>query len=148
MTRDGERQGALLLRLEKRHGLDAVAVGIADEGGVITFPVLWPQARRPVRRTSGGKRCGMEGIDQVDRAYAQRRVGAAIGLDGYHGRSQVEPKFRIALAEAEGARANDELFVTDRAQHRLIETRRAVEIANCNGDMVDHLGKPPRLARS
>src|SRR5215471_17242099 len=116
MTRDGERRGASLVRLEKRHGLDAVAVGIADESRVITFPVLRPQAGRPVRPTSGGKRCGMEGIDQVDRAYAQRRVGAAIGLDRYHGRTQIEPEFRIALAEADGAGANDELFVTDRAQ--------------------------------
>src|SRR5215475_11235372 len=114
MTRDSERRGPSLLRFEKRHGLDAVAVGIADEGRVITFPMLRPQAGRPIRRTSGGKRCGMEGIDQVDCADAQRRVGAAIGLDGYHGRAQIEPKFRIALAEADGARANDELFVTDR----------------------------------
>jgi len=29
-------------------------------------------------------------------------------------------------------------LVADGAQHRLIEMRRGVEIANCDGDVIDH----------
>jgi len=61
-----------------------------------------------------------------------------IPVDRHHGRAQIEPKFGIGLAEAHGARANDELFVADRTKYRLIEPCGPVEIANCDGDMVDH----------
>jgi hypothetical protein len=48
---------------------------------------------------------------------------AAIGADWRQARAQIEPEFGIAFAEADGARANDELLVADGAQHRLIEMR-------------------------
>ena len=67
------------MRFEERHRLDAVAVGIADEGGVIAFAMLGSQPRRTVGRATGRKRCGMERIDQFNRAHAQRCVRATIG---------------------------------------------------------------------
>lgn len=99
------------------------AVGIADEGGVIAFAVLGSQARRAVGRAAGREPCGMERVDQFDRPHAQRHVGAPVDLDRRHGRTQVEPKFRIGLAEADGPRSNDELLVTDGGQYPLIEAR-------------------------
>jgi hypothetical protein len=80
----------------------------------------------------------MERIDQFNRAHAQPHMGAAITVDRRHGRTQIQPKFGIGLAEADGARPNDQLFVADGAQHRLIEARRPVEIAHRNGDVIDH----------
>src|SRR5258705_121939 len=95
---------ALFLRLEKGDSLDAIAVGIANEGRVIPFAVLRPQARRTLAAAAGGKRCGMERVDQFARAHAQRRMRAAIGVDRCQARAQIEPEFGIAFAEADGAR--------------------------------------------
>jgi hypothetical protein len=61
-----------------------------------------------------------------------RSAVCAIAVDRHHGRAQIEPKLGIGLAEPDGARPNDKLFVADRTQHRLIETSRAVEIAHCD----------------
>src|SRR6266481_4305344 len=60
---------SLLLRFEKRDGLDAIAVGIADEGGVVAFAVLRPQPRRTVGTAAGRERRGMERIDRFNRAF-------------------------------------------------------------------------------
>jgi len=80
----------------------------------------------------------MKRIDYFARAHAQRRMRAAIGVDREKARAQIDPEFGIAFAEADGARANDELLVADGAEHRLIEPHRGVEIANCDGDVIDH----------
>src|SRR4029450_14071793 len=65
-------------------------------------------------------------------------MGAAITVDRRHGRTQIQPKFGIGLAEADRAGPNDELYVADATQRRLIEARRPVEVAHRNGDVIDH----------
>src|SRR5262249_58933634 len=96
-----------LLRLEKRHRLDAIAVGIADEGGVVAFAVLRSQPRRAVGTAAGRERRGMERIDQFHRAHAQPHMDAAVTVNWGHSRAQVEPKFGIGLAKADGTRPNN-----------------------------------------
>ena len=44
-------------------GLDVVAVGVLDVGGVVAGVVLRPQARRPVVGPAGGERRSMERVD-------------------------------------------------------------------------------------
>src|SRR4051794_16555993 len=124
--------------LEKSHRFQEVAIGIADESGVVTVAVLRSQSRRAIARAASGERRGMERVDQFDRAHAQPHMRTAIAGDGRHGGSQVDPKLRVSLAEADGRRAGLELRVADRAQHDLVEARCLVEIANANGDVVDH----------
>ena len=62
--RRGRRQAVTLFLRDERHRLDAVAVRIADEGGVIALVILRAKARRAVGRAAGGKRGGMESIDR------------------------------------------------------------------------------------
>ena len=100
--------------------------------------MLRRQARRALGDAARRKGSGMEGIDQLGRAHAQRRMRPGVAIDGRHGRAQIEPKFGIGLAEAHGARTNDELFITDRTKHCLIEACGPVEIANCDGDVINH----------
>ena len=61
----------------------------------------------------------------------RRRVGA-----------QIDPKFRILLAEADGRRTRFQFGVADGAEHGFIEARGAVEVTHSNGDVIDHAGAP------
>ena len=63
----------------KRHRLDAVAVGIDDEGRVIFHAVMRAQARRAVGAAAGRQRRGVERIDIAGRLGAQADVRAALG---------------------------------------------------------------------
>ena len=65
-------------RGDERHRLDAVAVGIADEGGVIALAVLRAQARRAVASPARRQRRGVEGIHQVGAAGAETDMRAGI----------------------------------------------------------------------
>src|SRR5262249_7110420 len=82
------RIGASRLRLQDRHRLDAVAVGIADEGGVVALAVLRPQSRRAVGCTARGQRGGVEGVDQFARAHPQRDMAARIAGERRHAGAQ------------------------------------------------------------
>jgi len=79
--RPREKHQKLQLTFQKGHRLDAIAVGIANEGCVIAFAVLRPQARRAVAAAARGNRCGVKRVDQFARAHAQRRMRTAIGAD-------------------------------------------------------------------
>src|SRR5829696_1136192 len=92
----------------KRDGLDAVAVGVDDEGGVIFDAVVRTQARRSVRMAAGAERCGMKRIDIADCLGAKADVGAALGRDLRHTGAKVDPEFRVGFAEADGGWAGDE----------------------------------------
>ena len=63
---------------QKRHRLDAVAVRIADEGGVVALVILRAQARRAVGRAAGRERGGMKGIDAAGRGARKADMHAAV----------------------------------------------------------------------
>ena len=71
----GARTRPALLR--KRHGFDAVAVGIDHERRVIFDTVVGADARRAVGAAAGGECRGMERVDFGSRFCAQRNVDAA-----------------------------------------------------------------------
>ena len=61
---------------DEGHGFDAVAVGIADEGRIITLPVMRPQAGGTVRGAAGRKRRRMEPVDGRGGRRAQADMDA------------------------------------------------------------------------
>src|SRR4249919_3562254 len=83
------------IALEKSHRFQAVAVGIADEPGVVTLAVLRSQSRRAIARAASGERRGMERVDEFNRAHAQPHMRTVIAGDGRHRGSQVDPKLRV-----------------------------------------------------
>src|SRR6185503_21012160 len=92
----------------KRDGLDAVAVGVDDEGGIIFHAIVRTQARRAVRMAPGAERCGMKRIDIAGCLGTKANVGAALGRDLRHAGTQVDPEFRVGFAEADGCWTGDE----------------------------------------
>ena len=68
------RAAVAYLSGDERHRLDAVAVGIADEGGVITLVIVRAEARRAVGGAAGGERGGVEGIDRSRCRCARRQT--------------------------------------------------------------------------
>src|SRR5262249_43944683 len=63
-------------RGEKRPRLDAVAVGIADEGGVVALAVMRAEAGAAVRRAARRQRSRMERIDRRHGRGAQADMDA------------------------------------------------------------------------
>ena len=81
---DGGPGGAVVNRhsvstLQKRHRFDAIAVGIADEGGVIAAVIFRAQAGRAVGSAAGIERSGVERIDRRGIGRAQTDMHAAVG---------------------------------------------------------------------
>ena len=105
----GARNGApaqrrrLCFTPRKRHRLDAVAVGIDDEGRVIAHAIVRAQARRAVGAASGIQRRGMECIDLAGRFRPKTDMDAALRRDRRHTGAQIDPELGIALAETDRA---------------------------------------------
>src|SRR5207244_3810791 len=79
-----------------------------------------------------------ERIDVAGRSGAQANVDAAALLDLSHVGAEVDPEFGIGFAETDGGRARHQPRETKRRQRRLIEARRAFEVADGDGDVIDH----------
>ena len=88
----------------ERHRLDAVAVGIADEGGVIALAYCGAEAGRAVGGAAGGERRGVKGIDHRAVSRAQADMRAAIGGDRRHIGAMVDPELGIFLADSRSPR--------------------------------------------
>ena len=54
----------------------------------------------------------------------------------------IEPKFGVALAEADRCRSYLELGKADGAERRLVKSRGALEIGDAERDVIDHAGAP------
>src|SRR6202008_4834888 len=76
--------------------------------------------------------------DIAIRSGEQADMRAAFIRDLRHVGAQIEPELRIALAEADRRRPAHQPREPERCQHRLVETRRTVEVGNTDGDVVDH----------
>src|ERR1700690_806162 len=84
----------------------------------------------------------MEGIDRSGRFGAKADMDAAFWRDPRHARAQIDPELRIALAEADRARPRHQPRKPERGQDCLIEPRGSFEVADADGDMVDHNRTP------
>jgi len=92
--------GAPSLRFaKKRHRFNSIAVGIANEGGVIALPVLRPQSGRPIAGAAGRQCGGVKGLDCGGAGRAQRNVGARIGREQREYGARIDPELGVALAE-------------------------------------------------
>ena len=118
---------------------DAVAVGIADEGGVIARGMLPVAARLRRRNAAGRERRGME-------ASTSSRAGAPVSRHGRRYRPAIGTMAARRLIQNSGyvlpkptvCGSNLELREAERRQHGLIEARRPVEIAHADGHVIDH----------
>jgi hypothetical protein len=115
-------------------GLDVVAVGIEDERPVVVLVVVRSEARRPVVAPSGRDPGGVEGVDR-----------GAVGAKG-----DVEGPARLAaLAEPEvgmsaGLKADvtvelAEHLVAERFERAQVERFRDGDVADVDGDVIEHL---------
>src|SRR5690242_6020318 len=103
-----------------------------------------PQSRRAVGCGARIERRGMERIDLGSRFCAKADMAAALRRNLRHLRAQIDPEFGIALAEADGARACDQQRKAERRQRAFVKARRALEVADADRDVVDHLSKIPQ----
>src|SRR5437667_7624248 len=65
-------------------------------------------------------------------------MDAALRLDLRHLGAQVDPELRIALAKPDRRQPRHQSRKPERRQSGFIEAGRAFEIANADGDVVDH----------
>src|SRR4051812_36656867 len=90
------------------HGLDVVAVGVADVGAVVAGVVLRPQPGRPVVLAAGADRGRVEGVDRV-----------VVG----RGEGDVDAGGRLALAEPE-----ERLAITAEAPDAALELQHQLDL--------------------
>src|SRR3977135_1761783 len=65
-------------------------------------------------------------------------MDAAPRLNRRHTGAQVDPELGIALAETDRRRPRHQSRKPERRQRQFIKSRGAFEVADANGDMVDH----------
>src|SRR5262249_14086569 len=71
-----------------------------------------------------------------------RDVRAAALVHPAHAGAQIDPELRIGLSEADRCRTRDEPDEAKRRQCCFIEPRGAIEIADGDGDVIDHVRLP------
>src|SRR6185503_7289414 len=86
---------------QKRHRLDAVAVRVADEGGIVRLVRFGPHAGCAVRGAAGLERSRMEGVNRLGARGAQADMDAAVVGNAVHRGTAVDPEFRVLFAEAD-----------------------------------------------
>ena len=84
----------------------------------------------------------MEGIDKFGGASAEADVCATFRRQPAEAGAQIDPELRISLTEADSGRADFQFGYPNRGEYRFIKTRCCGNVADCNGDMVDHAGAP------
>src|ERR1700674_5644140 len=85
----------------------------------------------------------MERINLGGRFRAQADMAAAVRRDRRHARAPIDPEFRIGFAETDRGGPCHDPLQAERRQCCFIKTRRAFEVADADGDVVDHLNAPP-----
>src|SRR5260370_31559363 len=97
-----------------------------------------PQTRRAVGAAAGIQRGGMERVALAGRLRPKADVDAAARLDRRHIGAKIDPELRIALAEADRRGTRDQARQSKRRQRGFIKARGAFEVADADGDMIDH----------
>src|ERR1700676_1491730 len=118
--------------------LDAVAVGIDGEGGIVLRAVVGAHTRLAVVLAAGLQRRGVKGVDRGavlgDEAEMQARFG--VGLHRLLGGA--EPQRDRLVAVAQRGLAIAEAAVTQRLQRGVVELLRAGDVGDADRDMVEH----------
>src|SRR5579872_4477007 len=128
----------------KRDGFDPVAVRITDERRIIPHAIMRTQARRAVGAAARLQRRSMKSVDRAGGFCAKADMATALGRHLRHLTTQVDPEFGIGFSETDGPRPRDQSNQTERRQRGFIEARGPFELADADGDMVDHLNASHR----
>ena len=119
--------------------LDAVAVGIANEGGVVVGMVLRAKARHAVIRPACGKRRAVEGVDGGPVAGAKAemhpRGGRHLCLGGDREFDADGSRRNAIVAAAPGE--IDDADQPERLKRRIVESAAFSEIADTEGNVVE-----------
>src|SRR5262249_18147035 len=124
--------------LQKRHCLEAIAVRVANERGVVAFAMAWTLAGRAIGAPAARERGRMERIDRLGAARAQADVAATIIRYRRHAGSMIEPELGIAFAKPDRPFPDLKLGKADRTEDGFIKARRADKVAHADGNVVDH----------
>src|SRR5437660_12820936 len=81
----------------------------------------------------------MEGIDFACRSRAKTDMAAAALLHPRHVLAQIDPELRIGFAETNRRWSRHLPRKPKRRQRHFIEARGTLEVADADGDVVDHL---------
>jgi hypothetical protein len=120
-------------------GLDVVAVGIPDVGGVVGRVVVLPQAGGAVVRSPGGQRSFVEGVHRRAVARRERYVPAADRVPPDDAEAR-----HLPLAEAEELAGFEHQRVAEWFERVGIERLAALEIGDVDGAVVDRHGGSSR----
>src|SRR5690606_3544194 len=109
-------------------GLDLVAVGVADEGGVVVAVVLGPQAGRAVVGSAAGKRDAMEFVDLRPALGDEADVGAVADAGGLAVDRLFEAEADRRGAVVDRPAAALALGDAEHREHRIVERRGAARV--------------------
>src|SRR5690606_14915768 len=119
-------------------GFEPVAVRIDDEGRVIVGAIVLAKPGLSIVAASRAQRRFVEGLDTFLRGGGETDMqpGRSVGRNGPL--SRIHPQGYGAVSVAERGPALAQAFVTERLQDRVIETLGMGNIADADGNMVEH----------
>ena len=134
------------------HRRQLVAVGVAHVGGVEIRVVVRAQAGRTFARALVRERRRVKALDLAPRACAQRHHGAVAGARRTAVERRAQPQRQLGRAAALirtpatparrlPLRGYLAAPVTQCAEHRVVETRRALRVVGAEADVGEHGGR-------
>jgi len=124
-------------------GLDAIAVGIDYEGGVVSVAVVRADPRLAVILAAGFERARVEGVDGLAARRVEANVQAGLRIRGNRMLGRKYPEFRRRGAIAEIALALRQAPISERREGGIVKAARRLEVTDADGNVIDH-GTSPR----
>src|SRR4029079_14728370 len=131
------------------HRLDPVAVGIEDERRIVIRRVLRTEPRRAVVAPAARERRAVKCIHRCAARRREREVKAGAGHCDL-ARAYLDGKLVAAAGRpvSDRRRVRPDAYAAQRSERRVIARRRAGEIADREGEVMQHLAHDPARARS
>jgi hypothetical protein len=120
------------------HSLNSVSIEVAYESRIVHDPCCLPMTWRAIVGASIGDCPLMKGIDGFNRFRPQAYMSAGIGLDRRHHWTGIEPNLGILRAKSNAGFTLNEQRISQGFQDHLVEVRAGTQIANGDGNMIDH----------
>src|SRR5262249_55472380 len=129
---------AALSGLAAAIGLEAIAVRIDDEGGVVVGAVVAAQAWGAVVVPADAQRGGVEGVDTLAARRVEALMQAGFVVRGHRPLGGADPQRDRVPTIAERARRLAEAGIAQRLQGRVVEAFGLGHVADAERDVVDH----------
>src|SRR5437660_2408499 len=113
-------------------GLDAIAVGIDDEGGVVAGAIILAHARLAVVLAAGLECSGMEGVDRGAALGLEAEMQAGLQVGLHRALDRQDPQARRLLAIAQRTLAVAQPGDVERLQNGIVERAGALEVADAD----------------